>query len=329
MPTATTLGQAGLQGWREKVADGIAEPVARRAPLEAEQVRALLGVALLRPLGDVRGQDAQRRGAGSAARGESPAEGHHLERRPPLLPARRAGRCAGRPRARRGRAPGGDGHDPSALAGRARTDRATARPRLARHRRALPRPGITPAHRSPPGVGRPAAGPDRGASGSLAGDRDGRRGRPHHRPGGIPLPPRAERRERLGQAATRCRPCAPDLEAAPPTARVVCGDLNTPRRELETGEVISFARDSRGLLRPERGQRWDEAELGVVPGSEGHRLHATPSARCTATPRGSRAGPGSGSQGTAVAGASITSSPRAELAPSGLHAITTPGATPV
>ena len=44
MPTATTLGQAGLQGWREKVADGIAEPVARRAPLEPDQVRALLGV---------------------------------------------------------------------------------------------------------------------------------------------------------------------------------------------------------------------------------------------------------------------------------------------
>jgi hypothetical protein len=43
VPTATTLGQAGLQGWREKVADGIAEPVARRAPLETEQVRALLG----------------------------------------------------------------------------------------------------------------------------------------------------------------------------------------------------------------------------------------------------------------------------------------------
>ena len=44
MPTATKLGQTGLQGWREKVADGIAEPVARRAPLEPEQVRALLGV---------------------------------------------------------------------------------------------------------------------------------------------------------------------------------------------------------------------------------------------------------------------------------------------
>ena len=43
MATATQLGQAGLQGWREKVADGVAEPVARRAPLDADQVRALLG----------------------------------------------------------------------------------------------------------------------------------------------------------------------------------------------------------------------------------------------------------------------------------------------
>jgi exonuclease III len=56
------------------------------------------------------------------------------------------------------------------------------------------------------------------------------------------------------------------LEVAPPSARVVCGDFNTPRRELASGEVISFARDSRGRLRPERGAEWDEAELGVVPG---------------------------------------------------------------
>lgn len=54
--------------------------------------------------------------------------------------------------------------------------------------------------------------------------------------------------------------------AAPPAARVVCGDLNTPRRELSGGEVISFARDSRGRLRPERGAEWDAAELGIVPG---------------------------------------------------------------
>ena len=36
MATATRLGQAGLQGWREKVADGTSEPVGRRAPLDSE-----------------------------------------------------------------------------------------------------------------------------------------------------------------------------------------------------------------------------------------------------------------------------------------------------
>jgi exonuclease III len=48
--------------------------------------------------------------------------------------------------------------------------------------------------------------------------------------------------------------------------RVLCGDLNTPRRELPDGTVVSFARDSQARLRPERGERWDGAELGVVPG---------------------------------------------------------------
>ena len=57
-----------------------------------------------------------------------------------------------------------------------------------------------------------------------------------------------------------------DVAVAGPGARIVCGDLNTPRRELPTGEVISFARDTRGHLRPERGVEWDAAELGVVPG---------------------------------------------------------------
>ena len=57
-----------------------------------------------------------------------------------------------------------------------------------------------------------------------------------------------------------------DVAVAGPGARVVCGDFNIPRRELFTGEVISFARDRRGRLRPERGADWDAAELGVVPG---------------------------------------------------------------
>jgi hypothetical protein len=43
MATATRAGQAGLQGWRGKVADGVAEPVSNRTPLSEEQVRALIG----------------------------------------------------------------------------------------------------------------------------------------------------------------------------------------------------------------------------------------------------------------------------------------------
>jgi exonuclease III len=48
--------------------------------------------------------------------------------------------------------------------------------------------------------------------------------------------------------------------------RVLCGDFNTPRREKPDGTVISFARDSKERLRPERGERWDSDELGIVPG---------------------------------------------------------------
>jgi exodeoxyribonuclease-3 len=54
--------------------------------------------------------------------------------------------------------------------------------------------------------------------------------------------------------------------AARAAPRVLCGDLNTPRRELPDGTVWSFARDGRGRLRPERAGYWDAAELGVVPG---------------------------------------------------------------
>jgi hypothetical protein len=45
MTTVTDLGQAGLQGWREKVADGISQPVANRAPVKEDQVRAIVGAA--------------------------------------------------------------------------------------------------------------------------------------------------------------------------------------------------------------------------------------------------------------------------------------------
>jgi exonuclease III len=46
--------------------------------------------------------------------------------------------------------------------------------------------------------------------------------------------------------------------------RLVCGDLNTPRRELTDGDVLTFAYDSSGRLRPERGERWDAAERALV-----------------------------------------------------------------
>jgi hypothetical protein len=45
MANVTALGQTGLQGWREKVADGISQPVAKRAPIDEDQVRAVIGAA--------------------------------------------------------------------------------------------------------------------------------------------------------------------------------------------------------------------------------------------------------------------------------------------
>ena len=48
--------------------------------------------------------------------------------------------------------------------------------------------------------------------------------------------------------------------------RVLCGDLNTPRREYEGGDVMTFAYASSGKLRPERGERWDRAERALVWG---------------------------------------------------------------
>ncbi len=44
MATATRIATAGLQGWREKVGDAVAEPLAERTPLRDEQIRAALGL---------------------------------------------------------------------------------------------------------------------------------------------------------------------------------------------------------------------------------------------------------------------------------------------
>ena len=48
--------------------------------------------------------------------------------------------------------------------------------------------------------------------------------------------------------------------------RILCGDLNTPRRELPDGDVMTFAYTSAGHLRPARGERWDAAERALVWG---------------------------------------------------------------
>jgi exonuclease III len=60
------------------------------------------------------------------------------------------------------------------------------------------------------------------------------------------------------------------LAEAPARARVLCGDLNTPRRELSDGEILTFAHDSAGQLRPERGERWNQAERALVHGLREH-----------------------------------------------------------
>jgi exodeoxyribonuclease-3 len=56
------------------------------------------------------------------------------------------------------------------------------------------------------------------------------------------------------------------LDSTNADARVLCGDLNTPRRELADGDVMTFAYNSAGRLRPERGERWDRAERALVHG---------------------------------------------------------------
>lgn len=56
------------------------------------------------------------------------------------------------------------------------------------------------------------------------------------------------------------------LSPAGSRPRILCGDLNTPRRELPDGDVLTFAHDSAGRLRPERGERWDRAERARVVG---------------------------------------------------------------
>jgi hypothetical protein len=47
MASTIDMAQAGLQGWREKVADVLAGPVSSRTPAREEHVRAAIGAAFL------------------------------------------------------------------------------------------------------------------------------------------------------------------------------------------------------------------------------------------------------------------------------------------
>jgi exonuclease III len=48
------------------------------------------------------------------------------------------------------------------------------------------------------------------------------------------------------------------------TPRVLVGDLNTPQYESREGEVQTFARTRTGRIRPDYGERHDQAELALV-----------------------------------------------------------------
>jgi hypothetical protein len=45
MPNTEHIGQQALSGWRSKVADTVAPPVAKKAPASEDQVRAIVGAA--------------------------------------------------------------------------------------------------------------------------------------------------------------------------------------------------------------------------------------------------------------------------------------------
>jgi exonuclease III len=55
--------------------------------------------------------------------------------------------------------------------------------------------------------------------------------------------------------------------------RILCGDLNTPRKEHRDGSVWTFARDQYGRLRSDRGEHWEEAELALIRGLEPYGYH--------------------------------------------------------
>jgi exodeoxyribonuclease III len=71
-----------------------------------------------------------------------------------------------------------------------------------------------------------------------------------------------------GLAKVLTHECLHEHMAAGSGPRILCGDLNTPRREHPDGRVWTFARDQYGRLREDRGERWDQAELALIKGLE-------------------------------------------------------------
>ena len=167
------------------------------------------------------------------------------------------------------RAPGGDRAHAAAVGGRAA--RRSASPHVGVHARATPIPraraGRAAAHRRAARGARAA----RAAAGPAAGPVAARRRSPRAWTGSSSTPstcPNAANGEIKPETLAAVRAGL----AARAGPRVLCGDLNTPRREQPDGTVWSFARDGRGRLREERAGFWDEAELGVVPGPARARL---------------------------------------------------------
>ena len=105
--------------------------------------------------------------------------------------------------------------------------------------------------------------------------------------------------------SARTRPSPPTSPPIPARRGVLCGDLNTPRREPR-GRRASSRSPTRaaGSLRPERGERWDRRRARArAPRCATSTAGSTPTARCTATGIAKRAGR---SRRTAVAGGSTT-----------------------
>lgn len=68
--------------------------------------------------------------------------------------------------------------------------------------------------------------------------------------------------------AEACEALFMALARTSPHHRILCGDLNTPRNELETGEVETFASNHPGYE-----ERWDAAERSLLTGLAEWDLH--------------------------------------------------------